>query len=93
MASLMLDFTVPGGMADIAKAAPRVLLSLGADEMDYSPFSEQPTRSISATTATRGWRITPTSSCRAHLMPKRTGLYVNTEGRVQFAEKGRIRPR
>ncbi|MFN7157158.1 MAG: NADH-quinone oxidoreductase subunit NuoG, partial [Erythrobacter cryptus] len=39
MASLMLGFTLPGGMAELAAANPKVLLSLGADEMDYAPFA------------------------------------------------------
>jgi len=90
MASLMLDFTVPGGMADIAKAAPRVLLSLGADEMDYSPFSN----SLKVYIGHHGDKgahyadiILPGAS-----YAEKDGTYVNTEGRVQFAEKAVFAP-
>ena len=40
MGGLMLGFAQNGGMADIAAANPNVLVSLGADEMDYAPFAD-----------------------------------------------------
>ncbi|MEQ5786572.1 NADH-quinone oxidoreductase subunit G [Erythrobacter sp. NFXS35] len=90
MASLMLDFTVPGGMADIAKAAPKVLLSLGADEMDYAPYAG----SLKVYIGHHGDKsahhadiILPGAS-----YAEKDGTYVNTEGRVQFAEKAVFAP-
>ncbi|MBV7260216.1 NADH-quinone oxidoreductase subunit NuoG [Erythrobacter crassostreae] len=90
MGSLMLDFTVDGGMADIAKQAPKVLLSLGADEMDYEPFTD----SLKVYIGHHGDRgahmadiILPAAS-----YAEKDGTYVNTEGRVQFAEKATFAP-
>jgi len=90
MGSLMLDFTVEGGMADLAAAAPRVLLSLGADEMDYEPFAD----SLKVYVGHHGDRgahmadiILPAAS-----YAEKDGTYVNTEGRVQFAEKAVFAP-
>ncbi|MCR9180988.1 MAG: NADH-quinone oxidoreductase subunit NuoG [Erythrobacteraceae bacterium] len=94
MASLMLDFTVPGGMGDIAKAAPKVLLSLGADEMDYSAFPNSLKVYI-------GHHGDVSKNGGAHhadiILPgasyaEKDGTYVNTEGRVQFAEKAVFAP-
>jgi NADH-quinone oxidoreductase subunit G len=90
MASLMLDFTVPGGMGDIAAAAPKVLLSLGADEMDYGAFAG----SLKVYIGHHGDKgahhadiILPGAS-----YAEKDGTYVNTEGRVQFAEKAVFAP-
>ncbi|PKP95639.1 MAG: NADH-quinone oxidoreductase subunit G [Alphaproteobacteria bacterium HGW-Alphaproteobacteria-14] len=90
MASLMLDFTVPGGMGDIVKAAPKVLLSLGADEMDYGAFAS----SLKVYIGHHGDKgahhadiILPGAS-----YAEKDGTYVNTEGRVQFAEKAVFAP-
>ncbi|MCK0128284.1 NADH-quinone oxidoreductase subunit NuoG [Erythrobacter sp. F6033] len=90
MGSLMLDFTVEGGMADLAKKAPKVLLSLGADEMDYEPFAD----SLKVYIGHHGDRgahmadiILPAAS-----YAEKDGTYVNTEGRVQYAEKAVFAP-
>ncbi len=90
MGSLMLDFTVPGGMAEIAEAKPKVLLSLGADEMDHAPFSE----ALKVYIGHHGDKgahnadvILPAAS-----YAEKDGTYVNTEGRVQFAEKAVFAP-
>jgi len=90
MASLMLGFTLPGGMGDIAAASPKVLLSLGADEMDYSAFSG----SLKVYIGHHGDKgahhadiILPGAS-----YAEKDGTYVNTEGRVQFAEKAVFAP-
>ncbi len=90
MGSLMLDFTVPGGMADIAAKSPKVLLSLGADEMDYEPFAD----SLKVYIGHHGDKgahaadiILPAAS-----YAEKDGTYVNTEGRVQFAEKAVFAP-
>ncbi|MEM9311262.1 MAG: NADH-quinone oxidoreductase subunit NuoG [Pseudomonadota bacterium] len=90
MGSLMLDFTVPGGMADIAAAKPKVVLSLGADEMDFTPFEG----SLKVYIGHHGDKgahaadvILPAAS-----YAEKDGTYINTEGRVQFAEKAVFAP-
>ena len=90
MGSLMLDFTVHGGMADIAAAKPKVVLSLGADEMDFAPFAD----SLKVYIGHHGDKgahaadiILPAAS-----YAEKDGTYVNTEGRVQFAEKAVFAP-
>ncbi|MEP3420792.1 MAG: NADH-quinone oxidoreductase subunit NuoG [Erythrobacter sp.] len=90
MGSLMLDFTVPGGMADIAAQSPKVVLSLGADEMNHEPFAD----SLKVYIGHHGDKgahaadiILPAAS-----YAEKDGTYVNTEGRVQFAEKSVFAP-
>ncbi|MEM6856337.1 MAG: NADH-quinone oxidoreductase subunit NuoG [Pseudomonadota bacterium] len=90
MGSLMLDFTVEGGMAEIAVAAPKVIFSLGADEMDFAPFAD----SLKVYIGHHGDKgahaadiILPAAS-----YAEKDGTYVNTEGRVQFAEKAVFAP-
>ncbi|KPP96618.1 NADH-quinone oxidoreductase subunit NuoG [Erythrobacter sp. HL-111] len=90
MGSLMLGFAREGGMADLAAAQPKVLLSLGADEMDYEPFAD----SLKVYIGHHGDRgahaadiILPAAS-----YAEKDGTYVNTEGRVQFAEKAVFAP-
>ncbi|MEO1647363.1 MAG: NADH-quinone oxidoreductase subunit NuoG [Pseudomonadota bacterium] len=90
MGSLMLDFTVGGGMAEIAAARPKIVLSLGADEMDFVPFAD----SLKVYIGHHGDRgahaadiILPAAS-----YAEKDGTYVNTEGRVQFAEKAVFAP-
>ncbi|MEO0461944.1 MAG: NADH-quinone oxidoreductase subunit NuoG [Pseudomonadota bacterium] len=90
MGSLMLDFTVPGGMAEIAAAKPKVVFSLGADEMDFAPFAD----SLKVYIGHHGDKgahaadvILPAAS-----YAEKDGTYVNTEGRVQFAEKAVFAP-
>jgi NADH-quinone oxidoreductase subunit G len=90
MASLMLGFALPGGMAEIAAASPKVLLSLGADEMDYAPYAD----SLKVYIGHHGDKgaaaadiILPGAS-----YAEKDGTYVNTEGRVQFAEKAVFAP-
>ena len=90
MGSLMLGFTMPGGMGELAGKAPKVLLSLGADEMDYEPFAD----SLKVYIGHHGDRgahaadiILPAAS-----YAEKDGTYVNIEGRVQFAEKAVFAP-
>ncbi len=90
MGGLMLGFAQKGGMADIAAAKPKVLISLAADEMDYGPFAE----SLKVYIGHHG-------DAGAHaadvILPgsawtEKKGTYVNTEGRVQFADKAVFAP-
>ncbi|UAB77239.1 NADH-quinone oxidoreductase subunit G [Erythrobacter sp. SCSIO 43205] len=90
MGGLMLGYAQEGGMADIAAAKPKVLFSLGADEMDYEPFAD----SLKVYIGHHGDRgahnadiILPAAS-----YAEKDGTYVNTEGRVQFAEKAVFAP-
>ena len=90
MGSLMLDFTVEGGMADIAAAKPKVVLSLGSDEMDFAPFADSLKVYI-------GHHGDKGASAADIILPaasyaEKDGTYVNTEGRVQFAEKAVFAP-
>jgi len=90
MGSLMLGFTSAGGMSDLTGKPPKVLLSLGADEMDYEPFAD----SLKVYIGHHGDRgahaadiILPAAS-----YAEKDGTYVNLEGRVQFAEKAVFAP-
>ena len=90
MGGLMLGFAQKGGMKDIAKAKPKVVLSLGADEMDFEPFAD----SLKVYIGHHGDKgahaadiILPAAS-----FAEKDGTYVNTEGRVQYAEKAVFAP-
>ncbi|GAA3795825.1 NADH-quinone oxidoreductase subunit NuoG [Qipengyuania pelagi] len=90
MGGLMLGYAQKGGISDIANAKPKVLLSLGADEMDYSAFAD----SLKVYIGHHGDRgahhadiVLPGAS-----YAEKDGTYVNTEGRVQFAEKAVFAP-
>jgi NADH-quinone oxidoreductase subunit G len=90
MGGLMLGYAQEGGMADIVSAAPKVVLSLGADEMDFEPFAD----ALKVYIGHHGDKgahaadiILPAAS-----YAEKDGTYVNTEGRVQFAEKAVFAP-
>ncbi len=90
MGGLMLGFAQKGGMADIVDARPKVLLALGADEIDFTPFAD----SLKVYIGHHGDKgahaadiVLPGSS-----YAEKDGTYVNTEGRVQFAERAVYAP-
>ena len=90
MGGLMLGYAQKNGMADIVKAKPKVLLALGADEMDFEPFAD----SLKVYIGHHGDKgahsadiILPAAS-----YAEKDGTYVNTEARVQFAEKAVFAP-
>ncbi|HEY8603160.1 NADH-quinone oxidoreductase subunit NuoG [Tsuneonella suprasediminis] len=90
MGGLMLGYAQKGGMADIVGATPKVVLALGADEVDYTQFAE----SLKVYIGHHGDKgahaadvILPAAS-----YAEKDGTYVNTEGRVQFAEKAVFAP-
>ncbi len=90
MGGLMLGYAQKNGMADIVKAQPKVVFSLGADEMDFEPFSD----ALKVYIGHHGDKgahaadiILPAAS-----YAEKDGTYVNTEGRVQFAEKAVFAP-
>ena len=90
MGGLMLGYAQKGGMADIAAAKPKVVLALGADEMDFEPYAD-------ALKVYIGHHGDKGAHAADIVLPGATyaekdGTYVNTEGRVQFAEKAVFAP-
>ncbi|MXP09441.1 NADH-quinone oxidoreductase subunit NuoG [Pseudoblastomonas halimionae] len=90
MGALMLGFAQDGGIADIAAAKPKVVLALGADEVNWEPFAD----SLKVYIGHHGDKgahaadiILPAAS-----YAEKPGTYVNTEGRVQFADKAVFAP-
>ena len=90
MGSLMLDFAQENGMKDIAAAEPKVLLALGADEMDFESYAD----ALKVYIGHHGDKgahaadiVLPAAS-----FAEKDGTYVNTEGRVQYAEKAVFAP-
>jgi NADH-quinone oxidoreductase subunit G len=90
MGSLMLGFAQKGGMADLVAAKPKVVLALGADEVDYGPF-EGALKVYIGHHGDKGAHaadvILPASA-----YTEKAGTYVNAEGRVQFADKAVFAP-
>ena len=90
MGGLMLGFAQKCGMADIVKAKPKVVISLGADEMNFEPFAD-------ALKVYIGHHGDKGAHAADIILPgasyaEKDGTYVNTEGRVQFAEKAVFAP-
>lgn len=90
MGSLMLGYAQSGGIADIAAAAPKLAFFLGADEVDFGKFD----KSFKVFVGHHGDKgahvadvILPSAA-----WPEKPGTYVNTEGRVQFAERAAFPP-
>ncbi len=90
MGGLMLGYAQKGGIADIAKAAPKVVLALGADEVDWSAFGN----SLKVYIGHHGDKGAHAADIilPAAAYSEKDGTYVNTEGRVQFAEKAVFAP-
>ena len=90
MGGLMLGFAQKGGIADIVKAAPKMVLALGADEVDWSQFDG----SLKVYIGHHGDRGAHAADIilPAAAYSEKDGTYVNTEGRVQFAEKAVFAP-
>ncbi|MBX7502818.1 NADH-quinone oxidoreductase subunit NuoG [Qipengyuania sp. YG27] len=90
MGGLMLGFAQEGGMKDVVAAKPKVVISLGADEMDFGPFAD-------ALKVYIGHHGDKGAHAADIILPgasyaEKDGTYVNTEGRVQFAEKAVFAP-
>jgi NADH-quinone oxidoreductase subunit G len=90
MGGLMLGYAQEGGIADLVAAKPKVLISLGADEVDYAGFAG----SMIVYIGHHGDKgahaadvILPASA-----YTEKAGTYVSTEGRVQFADKAVFAP-
>jgi NADH-quinone oxidoreductase subunit G len=83
MGGLMLGYAAKGGIADLVAAKPKMLISLGADEVDYTKFAgHHGDKGAHAADV-----ILPAAA-----FTEKAGIYVNTEGRVQFAEKAVFAP-
>jgi NADH-quinone oxidoreductase subunit G len=90
MGGLMLGFAQTGGIADLVAAKPKVVLSLGADEVDYTRFAGSMIVYI-------GHHGDKGAHAADVILPgaaftEKPGTYVNTEGRVQFADKAVFAP-
>ena len=90
MASLILGFAQPGGIADIEAAAPELVLLLGADEVADDRF-EGAYKVYIGHHGDAGARQADLVLPGAAYAEKH-GTYVNTEGRVQRAEKALFPP-
>jgi NADH-quinone oxidoreductase subunit G len=90
MAGLLLGYAQPGGIADVVKAAPEVLVLLGADEVDQSRFA----KAFRVYIGHHGDR----GAAGADLVlpgaayAEKHGIFVNIEGRVQRAERATFPP-
>jgi NADH-quinone oxidoreductase subunit G len=90
MGSLMLGFAQGGGMADLVAAKPKVVVALGADEVDFSQFD-------GALKVYIGHHGDKGAHAADVILPgaaytEKAGTYVNLEGRVQFADKAVFPP-
>lgn len=90
MGGLMLGWAQPGGVADIAAAAPKLVLFLGADEVDFGQFAG----SFKVFVGHHGDKgahaadvILPGAS-----YAEKPGTYVNLEGRVQRSDRAVFPP-
>jgi NADH-quinone oxidoreductase subunit G len=90
MGAVMLGFAQKGGIADIVAASPKVLLALGADEVDFGAFGD----SLKVFIGHHGDKGAHAADIilPAAAYSEKDGTYVNTEGRVQFAEKAVFAP-
>jgi NADH-quinone oxidoreductase subunit G len=90
MGGLMLGYAQQGGIADIVAAKPKLLLSLGADEVNYAKFAD----SIVIYVGHHGDKGAHAADIilPAAAYTEKAGTYVNTEGRVQFADKAVFAP-
>ena len=90
MAGLMLGYAQKGGIADLVAAAPKLVIALGADEVDYTRFAG----SMIAYIGHHGDKGAHAADIilPAAAFTEKAGTYVNTEGRVQFAEKAVFAP-
>jgi len=90
MAGLVLGYAQPGGIADLEKAKPEVVILLGADEMPADKFA-------GAFKVYIGHHGDAGAKQADLVLPgaayaEKHGTYVNTEGRVQRSEKAAFAP-
>ena len=90
MGGLMLGFAQPGGIADVVAANPKLVLSLGADELDTSRFGDMFQVYIGHhgdSGAATADVVLPGAS-----YAEKPGTYVNLEGRVQRSDRAVFPP-
>jgi NADH-quinone oxidoreductase subunit G len=90
MGGLMLGYAQTGGIADLVAAKPKMVISLGADEVDFTKFADSMIVHI-------GHHGDKAAHAADMILPaaafsEKDGTYVNTEGRVQYAEKAVFAP-
>ncbi|MCH4150487.1 MAG: NADH-quinone oxidoreductase subunit NuoG [Sphingobium sp.] len=90
MGGLMLGFATQGGIKAIAAASPKLLFSLGADEVDYSAFEGSFKVYV-------GHHGDAGAGAADVILPgasyaEKPGTYVNLEGRVQRSDKAVFAP-
>ncbi|TNE42848.1 MAG: NADH-quinone oxidoreductase subunit G [Sphingomonadales bacterium] len=90
MGGLMLGYAVDGGIRAMAAAQPKLLFSLGADEVDYDLFKE----SFIVYVGHHGDKGAHAADV---ILPgatyaEKAGTWANLEGRVQFGEKAVFAP-
>jgi NADH-quinone oxidoreductase subunit G len=90
MGGLMLGYAQKGGIADLVTAKPKMLISLGADEVDYTKFAG----SMIVYIGHHGDKGAHAADVilPAAAFSEKPGTYVNTEGRVQLADKAVFAP-
>ncbi|HQS71522.1 MAG TPA: NADH-quinone oxidoreductase subunit NuoG [Novosphingobium sp.] len=90
MGGLMLGYAQPGGIADLVAAKPKMVISLGADEVDFTQFAG----SMIVHIGHHGDKAAHAADVilPAAAFSEKDGTYVNTEGRVQYAEKAVFAP-
>ncbi|MFM5918034.1 MAG: molybdopterin-dependent oxidoreductase, partial [Novosphingobium sp.] len=90
MGGLMLGYAQKGGIADLVAAKPKLVISLGADEVDYTKFAG----SMIAYIGHHGDKGAHAADIilPAAAFSEKPGTYVNTEGRVQLADKAVFAP-
>lgn len=90
MGGLMLGYAQAGGIADLVAAKPKMVISLGADEVDFTKFAD----SMIVHIGHHGDKAAHAADIilPAAAFSEKDGTYVNTEGRVQYAEKAVFAP-
>jgi len=90
MGGLMLGYAQVGGIADLVAAKPKMVISLGADEVDFTRFAD----SMIVHIGHHGDKAAHAADVilPAAAFSEKDGTYVNTEGRVQYAEKAVFAP-
>ena len=90
MGGLMLGYAQAGGIADLVSAKPKMVISLGADEVDFTRFAG----SMIVHIGHHGDKAAHAADVilPAAAFSEKDGTYVNTEGRVQYAEKAVFAP-
>ncbi|MDE1466622.1 NADH-quinone oxidoreductase subunit NuoG [Aurantiacibacter sp. D1-12] len=90
MGAVMLGYAQEGGIADLVAAKPKVVLALGADEVDWSQFDG----SLKVYIGHHGDKGAHAADVilPAAAYTEKPGTYVNTEGRVQMSDKAIFAP-